>query len=58
MQSVVHDHGVFALKHDAGEGDRDNGRNDNIEHQIQQEFPRNSAPPNNEIVCLSQNVSM
>ena len=44
LQGIVHDHGVFALEHDTGKGDGDDGRDDDIEHQIQQEILRNAAP--------------
>ena len=43
LQGIVYNHGVFALEHDAGEGNGDNGRNDDIEHEIQQEILGNAA---------------
>ena len=43
LQGIVYNHGVFALEHDAGEGNGDNGRNDDIEHEIQQEIIGNAA---------------
>ena len=43
LQGIVYNHGVFALEHDAGEGNGDNGRNDDIEHEIQQEILDNAA---------------
>ena len=32
MQGIVYDHGIFALKHDTGKGDGDDGRDDDVEH--------------------------
>ena len=48
MQGIVYDHGIFALKHDTGKGDGDDGRDDDVEHQIQQEILRNAAPCKNQ----------
>ena len=39
LQGVVHNHGVFAVKHDAGQGHGDDGRDEDIQEQIEQKFP-------------------